>query len=684
MSVVLHIILNSSSIELPVEEKNITAVNYNIKDFTKLAAAKNNLSYYSWDIEILGNEENNRKLKYAASINSMNGDDLRGIELSAILERDSFATKGTFKITDYKVEKNVLKYRGQFLGGLTNWIKSLPNYIDELDLGEYEFSSKNVVATFKDGEPYNYHEEVWFALKYYGRYEEVTYVKQEEMYPDVYLGAIVQAMSIYSAIPIRSHFFASEYFRRWLHFYTGNGLFRAKIFEAELTTSQGINTDYFDFENTWSVIFNPREITPSPRNDLVIRPVVERFILEGVIDVNIPNGSTHKLEVIDEFLNPIASQLLINGINNINIELEIDRRRFFSLKISESGGTIYSGSNLIISTLQPLKKGVILKVNSILPHVKMTDWVSAVTDLGNLVWFYDDQTGTLIVDPKYTSMLPTGEVVQGFYKDAPTEDWEAKVICTNYEGSFKVKDTKKTLLFKFKEDENDTIINGNEYERRIDLNERYPEGVTEFENELFAPTVTRLIPEAIYSDLNEPYPKVPTFINIDPALYTDNGLTITLGNLPEQENENYNRENISNYEMRLGYKIGMVEGSWRYDNGDEENPSGDILTEYPYAAQVDDNHNANIGFANTPLVKGIVSTFYPKDIAIYNYGIIKTIKLSLDKLIVFEKLFRYTKFVNTYYGGQGKFILDNLQFVLNVGGVSTAKLISFDVPVEDI
>lgn len=643
--------------EVFIDNAKAIPVNLGIKDYTEITGSKNNLSFFSYTIEI-PYELNAVALGQAVDINVTSAQDLIGQELNGFLESNFYTTRGFIKIQSYEKQNGSYVLKAQYLGGIKNWVALLPTYLRDLELGSSTFSTANVTTIFSDPDPYDGSLSIWYSLKFYQRFLATDRISTHDLRPDIYFAAIINALEATSNTPIQSRYFATEYFRRQMMPYVGDGRVIYNLWEAEVNTDISNPTGdflYIDKPN-WTIINDPLGAITLTTFFGVVPPADEEAIVTVRMTLNITTSKTGVyVGLIDQFLNQKEISFLKNGVNELVLSGSFaggDRPSVFI----EGDHVLLAGSTIRMEIEGVLFLGVDIQHRSTIPaDLKTTDWISAITDLGNLIWFYDENNERLIVEPKWPVTLPTGEYVPGFYQGF-AEDYTDVVDCATEEGDFLINDQlKRNLLFLFENDsDNKAVISKTQWSHTEILTPKFPDGTTEQKNEVFAAIINKEIPDTFGGSTVPPL--IPYFRKED----------------DEPEAPEYDFLPV------ILYKMGVLPYEWKFN-------STSLSTGVPIAAQVliptvavpvGQPEYANLGYGDHQNIPGIINTFYTRDIETYKYGVRKTISLNLPLKVLsdMEKLFRYLKFTNTTSGSFH--VLENFQITINQDKISEIDLIA--------
>lgn len=645
--------------ELFIDNGNALPVNLAIKDFNQISGAKNNVSYFTYSVSI-PYDLNAAALASAVDLNVTSAQDLPGVELNAFLESSFYTFRGVLKISSYEKQGNVTSVKAQFLGGLKNWINLLPEYLRELELGESLFDTASVSSIYSDSNPYDGSLEVWYSLKYYQKFIDPDFVSTLDFRQDVYFAAIIRAIEVLSSTPIQSNLFASEYFRRMLMPYVGDGRVIYRQWDGFLNTDRVISVG--EFVNAFTSIWT----TDDPLGALTaFTPVGAIPIVDDEVNMtfkcvfNVTTAKTSLFVILsDQNLNTKDSISIPAGITSFELSGVFESGNRPQLFI-EGDCVLLTGSSIELQVEGSQFEGVYIKHRSaIRSDLKTADWISGLSDLFNLVWFYDENNEVLICDPKWNVLLPTGETVRGFYSDL-AEDYSGIQDCDTESGDFGIDvDVKRSLIMAFQHDKDDRAVKSDRKWSHLEvLPPKFADGETLQRNEAFAPTVNQALPDAYTGGTNPAI--VPTFLK-DSA--------------DEIENADYD------FISRVLYKIGVLPYSWKFNNAS-------VVSGAPIAAQVLEvavalppglPGFANVGMGDFNKRLGLSNLFYWRDFEIYRNGVIKTVNMALPvtALLNLEVFFRLLKFTNTQESGALFHVLDSAQIIVNMERISEVKLIA--------
>lgn len=647
--------------EVFIDNENALPVNLAIKDFTQISGEKNNVSYFTYTMDI-PYEVNAEALGCAVDLNVSSAQDLPGIELNAFLESGFYTFRGVIKITGYQRTGSQTNLKAQFLGGLKNWINLLPTDLRDLELGESVYDTATITSIFNDSDAYDGSLEIWYSLKFYQMFEDPNFVSTVDFRPDLYFAAIIRAIEETSNTPIQSNFFATEYFRRYLMPYVGDGrlIYRQHRATANVNIVDAfggfIDLSTLDWTNDdpLGAVTITRPVGAIPVSDDEVN-VTYKFSL------NVTTSKTSLAVVLSNTaLESKDNTAIFPGQNDFELSGTFTSSEVPAILI-EGDYTILAGSTIemeIEGVIFSGIEGVTLQHRStIKPDVKTNDFISGLSDLNNLIWFYDENNEVLIVEPKWDVTLPTGEFVRGFYSSL-ADDYTEMLDCGTEEGDFNIDvNVRRDLVMAFKEDNDDNAVkDSRRFAHLEELPPKFPDGETVQRNEIFAPTNNIPLPAA-YTGTTAPAP-VPTFI---------------------EETDDVEAPAFD-FEPRVLYKMGMLPYEWRFNNTT-------IITGAPIAAQVlvpdvvvpaGQPTFANLGMGDFNDFLGLSNLFYTTDFRIYRFGVLKTVNMALPMTVLLdlERLFRFLKFTNTRDSGGVFHILEGAQVILNKERISEVKIIA--------
>jgi hypothetical protein len=263
------------------------------------------------------------------------------------------------------------------------------------------------------------------------------------------------------------------------------------------------------------------------------------------------------------------------------------------------------------------------------------------------VWFYDSINEYLIVEPKFSATLPTGEKIEGFYKAFINENLNPIFDCVNSATDFlTATEYKKNVVQLFKHDSKDSSIEEDDrlYANTEILSDKFEEGETEIENRAIAPTANDALPTPYGKDDGaNGLPIVPFMISYN------------------LEADNPTKSVKYEYELRELAKVGIKAGDWFWYQDANE------LNQYLQLAQVSTAENINGGYATKNGIAGNTKTFFAKDFELYEHSVIQKLTAIIQKCDVenLQDLFRLMMWVQIKNESTGRNIVESVQIDLN-------------------
>lgn len=467
-------------------------------------------------------------------------------------------------------------------------------------------------------------------------------------------------------VEIKSCFFDTEYFRRLMAPYSGDGRFEAEVISAESTNDIDIPNgaaSVIDFtDGDWVFTDSIGLVTPFG-NTFDINGDIE-FTVRASLNISEAVGVTYVV-FVDSGLNTIGSFPIQNGFNEIEFTHTFETPDSVGIFIGNGLMTLDQGSKITVSiktSKLSLIEDLFLTGSCLLECCPVLDWFQGLTDKFNLVKFYDNVNDFLIVEPRFDVELPTGEFCQGFYSEsAKCDDWSDKIDCSKSTASYYNESILRNTLFSFLNDRNDTLTDDKDYlSGTIELSDKFS-GEQEIEIKCIAATENRLIPERL--GVAGKLANVPYLISFDPTIVYD------AGDAQQPRRKTYD------FKTRMLYKVGTAAGNWNaWSNGNN-------LTSYPYATMLDDILGINIGFAdsNNGSNKGTLSIFYAKSKELWENGFFVdyTAIVDIKDICDLQAFFRNLKYIKGTPEGQGNFFLESGGVILNKCGKVTVRLNCF-------
>lgn len=675
MSVKLYILTDEGHKELELDSKENVILNFALKDWNTIGGDSNNRDTFSLAINANWTRKNCKTfgIPYNLSVNSNKL--FRGQKYTAFIEKGASTYKGIIVSLIATKENNVRKIQFQFLGQYANWASSLQGCnLCDLRFGEFVSSRAEVENLMADDGIYDGTNPVYYGLIWSGEPKPVTfppttttpdYIVLTEQRPQVAAKAVIEAIQQKTGIPIESQFFKTDYFRNKWYAHGRKDIFFEGLTSTLNTTIAAGGSGAVEFNfilDDWTLFDGAGFVNPTS-GIMKLNSLFDdsEVTVKLAIDVNIVTGTPY-IFFTDLSNSYVGGAALQNGLNEIEFTATIPSDNPIAIQIV--GGTVDLLAGSFVSFCMETTRwveNVKTWASSVLPCKPINDYIGGLTDSYNLVWFYDIENEKLIVEPKFPTTLPTGEVIKGFYKYEINSNLNPVFDCANDEINFFVSsEYKRTFIQRFKSDSNDKFVveeeNSTDYlhASKLELSEKFDTGETEIENRCFAPTDTDLLPTPYGVTGGNGQPLVPFMINYDP------------------NDDNPTRTAKYNFELRELCKCGTTAGDWNWYS------SGNTLTTYPKLTQVDTDCGINAGYSDIGNLQGKTSLFFSKDIDIYNNSIIVTIDSFLEcPKIEFEDLFRTLLWVETNCGIRGKYIVEEMQINLNKDK-ALFRLIAYD------
>lgn len=671
--------------EVQLDQNSQAKIQLGVKSFASLVEGKTNIAFFTLNLPINYNI-NQQALRTAIDHNFEPGQDITGQKLEAALEIGWMVFEGEILFNGYDKTRGFYNMRTQFISGIQSLTSRLPEYVRDLPFGRFEFTAANIASYLAANynKPFDGNNELYWCEKYYqGNQQSNSYRTDSDVKPDMHMAAITSAMSRHLGQQLKSQFFQTVFYRNILHPFVGENLVRALYVEAELLSDYVISSgiDTVDLSSPpWNVTFDPNGMILFGFESVLLLSDWDKATLEVEADFDVAASAT----------NPVAP-FYLSGQNLVvqdQISMQAGQNNTFTLKGVYFGTgaavttrrpyfliagpcTIQAGSKIrIYFTAPSVAEGALWDNSSVIPaDLKTIDYITGITGLFNLVWFYNPFIDEAIVEPKWSYQCPmTGELGDGFYRNiAYVDDWSDKLDCVEESADFLVNtDAQREFVLAFQEDDSDGFVNDELlYAFEITLSGKYKAGQKTNRNEIFAPT---------QSGAMNPNYAVAATLQV-PILVND------VESLAVITNEKY-----YDFEMRILYKPGHYARAGYYLNGSIQSEmypahhravlDGSILV-----PSVSGQLIINLGYDDFAGVKGLANTFYPTDIAILNRGFRKKIKglLSLSEFLDLERLFRHLKYVNTK-NGVGLYVLE--QIALPIGRRDIVEVELIFVPQE--
>jgi len=585
-----------------------------VKSFLSTGQDISNLFSYTINIPT----QKNKPLidKYLSRTNS-NDNNIR-----AVLELSFLAFPGFLKVTGCNNDFTT----AQFIGGICNWTSILPEFTRDLPLGDSLYSEVVVGILTLDGteQPYSGASPLWYSLKKYNGWTDPGIVSFTDLRPDIHLKFLIESISSYTGYPIKSNLFNTDWFRKIVEPYTGDGRMEYLAFSYECTTPFSSPLLTFTPNDTNFTIsddplnYGPQTSFPVPVSDKDVDVTVN-------IELNLaPNFIGAGVVILSNSAMQIYDSLTLTNDTVQNITLKGSFQSINDIVVTIDGfvpNSFLVGTKLeFIFNSDPVEGSVIYH-RSIFPSgQKLIDRINGLSKSFNLMWFFDG--GILTVDPKWDVTLPTGEFVSGFYRNiAQSDDWRSKHECKKDIDNNVNNSIKRNLIHAYKNDSNNKDVDEMQWAHTAILSSSHSEGNTTKANPFYSAIVNRKIDPNQGGVANPAI--VPTFLS-------------------GKEGTDYDFCPV------MLYKMGIA-------NGNVNRGSLTLDDTYPMAAQVAlasdfdfvsiNVHNANLGYADYKGVPGLFSLFYQKDIDILNSGHRRRIKISIDYMVLsnIQEFFRRLK-----------------------------------------
>lgn len=658
--------------DLILDKSEAFALNLSVKDFS-LNVAKSNTNFYSQggSIDYIQNQKN---LQAIVDRNTTKPEGIIGLSCRAWIIADYGAFLGSIRFTGTETNNGRAQVNFNFIGTGADWIKDLPEYLYNLNMGECLFRFGETTIAEADYDPYDASKPCWFSYKWYNRWIEDAELSIEDLRPDLYVKLIIDSMEAATELNWQSQIFGSDWFGHWLMPYVGKLLFirATRLYLAPAIAMTGAlatnlwseQWDTSGFHDDINGLFLSG-LTGSNENGLVM---VE---FEFNWDVTTINTENSRILILDNDL------LTVVGESDTILELGDNHIVIRTFVPPESRLVVYVDGSVDITTASEILYRVdientfihdemyIMNMSMIRRDLTTVDFISALTEMMNLVWYHDGQTKKLIIEPKWATELPTGEKLSGFYKSSTfAKNWSQFLDC----GNSSVQDISaqyRRIKWLFKEDKDDVYTPDPEiYSEYIDVKDVGQ--LKEYKNKVFAPTVNQPLHDDYCSTDWVPIPHM--------------GLVYD-GHLVSGE------EPFHDFQQRLLFKMGTLKtGPFHEAN---------LPTKVLLAAQqlhihdaslIEDMHDyakiANLTYEDFKGVKGFVSLFYLNDVFIWRHGGRRkvTLNLPLAYLTNIENLLRNKQRIRLPQLGQGTHVIESVRLFLNKP--STVQLTLIDLALE--
>lgn len=691
---------------LEIDTSEAVELNLAIKDFSNIAGDKNNSSFFTLNIDIPYTQQNAVSLKHVVNFNHQEADELVGVETEAHIEIGFHTFRGTLKINGAKKSDGFIVIQAQFLGGLKNWLLLVPENLRDLDLGEHRFDEAEILRIVDhlnvDSLPrntYNGAFDVTYALKFYGKWYDTAKIIPRDMYPDIYLARVVEEIERVTQVPIVSQFFETNYFKHFIYPYVGDGRVIARVHGEEVTTQFTINSASYtkltfatDFTATLSDTYvrigagGNGTLTQNLPGSLSLFEGLSDVILRATIILSSGNG---KIKFSDPISGDFEEVDLDFGTNEVELRVRgVGEGRQTQIDLA-GNMNIATGSvfNFFIEADigNPGDDEIYIQNSSIFQNdLKVKDFISGLTDLFNLIWFYDEKNDRLIVEPKWSGDLFNGDRVIGFYRSQTFSDsWENNVDCSDVSLDYKIDDDlDRTVTFGYALDNGDVLYSRDDtfLARVEDMGFKFPEGETDRRNEFFAGTVNRRLvsPYSQGGAFDENFAYVPHLLTYEEGVDQEVNHSFVSrvlwyqGNRTPINDTQYDGAEDQPLIYSWVYATGAVGGTHR-TNAPIALCQGYIA--FDNALPAIQPFTVNIGYDDFMGQPGIVSSFYEQDLDIYKRGFRGTfnVDLPLNVIVDLERLFRYRKYLNLDPFGGSFFILDTLTISITKEQVSSLK-----------
>lgn len=670
MSVKLTILTDCGHETLEIDQSNDVLINLSIKDFTKLGGTSNNRAYYTQEIGIAWTLENCKKLGIPYNTNFPQGKDYRNKKKTALLESGVLSFRGDIVLNGFNKAGKVKTIQAQFRGLYADWITRLDCDLCDLRVSEYIHDRTTIEQIFLDDAIYDGTNPVYFGLIWNGLHDPFSFpannialnhVSITEIRPQIAAKAIIEAIEQKAGIPIKSKFFDSDYFRnKWYPFGRKEIAFEATnaVLNNGIPFTQA-GSSQFNFElDDWVLNDLFGFVSPLGVNQYPFIAPDAELTLKMSIDVNIVSGSPYFFVTDSQNSYEGTSGVkLENGINEIEYTFPISKGQFLEFRIFGGEVDLLAGTSVSMCLLsERMTEGAKAWASSVLPCTSISDYLGGLADSYNLIYYYSEKDDCLIIEPKFKTTLPNGEVVPGFYSQFINENIKIEYSCENEETEFSLStEYKNRLIQKFKDDSNDECVDEEDglFASEQTLSDAFEVGETEIENRVFAPTKLGELPTPYAGD--NP-PTVPFMISYNP------------------DDDEPNKSMRYAFEMRELTKVGSTAGDWFwYADGNE-------LNVYPRLVQVSEEDGINAGYADVGGLIGLTNTFFAKDIELYQCSMLRNIEAHIEKcsLLCRDDLFRLMLWVDINCGSKGRHIVESIQYNLSRDAVSAIRCIPVD------
>ena len=658
--------------KIELDRETAFSLTLQAKDFS-LTVDKTNIAFYS-----LGGsfdyEGNKAKLMQVVDRNAFRPSNIIGREVSAWILSDGDNYLGSITFDGVEKSNGRVRVNFTFLGGNANWIKQLPEYLHELNLGEtYITPDSEIPAINAYVGPYDPDEgALWFSYKIYDNITPLgggyLSINEAEMRPDLYFKAIIDALAEYIDLNLVSQIFATEWFGRWLMPFVGSSGLRQH--SVTLDTPPAIAMTGFIATSLWNEAFDPAGLHDGGTDRFLIDSYwgeSDDVYVEMQIDWTVSSGDNARVHMFDglAFISLDSADIIV-GENSITLRGTISGNSHVVLFV-EGSCNLSAGEIRFISGMSRLIQGLYIVNNTCIhEEIKTVDFISDLTTFLNLVWYHDGHNQKLIVDTKWGGELTTGETVEGFYKSSTfAQEWSGYLDCKNekfQDLAFGYKD----IQWLFRSDDNDLYVLNNETYGWLQPIKEKGSSQTK-DNKVFAPTVNTVVPDSYVDNLNSPFTENAVLpIMGDPDLFEDTDFRSNFDFLP-----------------RMLYKMGNVD--WSINHIDTLGTAFISvafqqmnITENTNIYDVDDSALiANLTFEDWNGIPGFISTFYKPDINIWKNGGRKTVTMNIPlmEFLDIEKVLRYKKLIGFPDTGAGTYIIESVRLGLNKKGLTEVNLI---------
>lgn len=633
---------NGSVAEVMLDTTQESRLSMAISSFTSIEAKLKTFFSYTLNIPI---KENRLALDFYLT----NQEGSRG-NLKAVIEMKFFAFPGFLKITgtgDHFIKAN-------FVGGLANWTQLLPEFTRDLEFGTTLFTQASIDSTNANIDPYDGTNPVWFSLKKYNDYLDPTGVGPLDWRPDMMLKRVIEAVEDYTNIPIVSNLFNTEWFRRIMEPYRGDGTVEYEAYKADVSTAFFTGDSYIfaPTDPNFTITYDPFVYSGMP--DFPIPPSLETCNVEVnlTITVNLVYEYANVF-LLDDDLNAFDVQPIFNGTNEVKLKGTFTQFTGIYIFIDRSVQLLLGSEFAFNFESTPFNNSANILNRSVFPAGdKILEKIQGLSEAMNLVWFFDGSK--IICDPKWDVELTTGETVPGFYRNlALQHDWTKLTECTKDHNNTPDQSVKRLLTFALKHDEeNLNTIGERQWAETVELSSSYPEGEVIRPNSYYAAVRN--------SDIGDDYASVTPHAKVPLWTYDGGGP-------------------FYDFQPVLLYKAGFNRGQYLREGsvGRDTHPLAvQVGVEQEYDP-IFYSFPVNLGMADYKGVPGLVSVFHQKDIDILNNGHKAKTRLIIDASTLYplEEFFRRLKLVSSGCD-RGFYIIEKVDLI----GDNIAQVDLINVP----